>query len=57
MEKLKTKLKKEWEERPIIVITAGSVAASMLIKLLEVTNETRNSRAWAKEVKRRSKMS
>ena len=55
MDKFKTKIKQIWEEQPIVIITAVATTASVLLKAVEVTNETRNSRTWAKEVKRRSR--
>lgn len=56
IDKVKTKLKKAWEEQPVIVIMVASATASVVLKTIETMNATRNSRAWAKEVDRRDKM-
>lgn len=56
LEKVKAKLKQEWEERPIIVIMAGTAVANTAIHVVKMMNETRNSHAWSKEVDRRDKM-
>jgi hypothetical protein len=56
IEGIKAKLKQEWEERPIIMIMAGTALVNSVIHVVKMTNETRNSHAWSKEVKRRNKM-
>lgn len=56
IDEIKTKVKQAWEENPVGVFLGASLAITVVSKALEVTNETRNSRAWATEVKRRDRM-
>ena len=56
IDKAKAKLKKAWEEQPVIVIMVASATASVVLKTIETMNATRNSKSWAKEVDRRDKM-
>lgn len=44
------RLKKEWEENPMLVITIGAIAATAAAKLLDSVSATLGRRAYAKQV-------
>lgn len=52
---IKTKLKKAWDEQPALCLAAGATALSGVAKLINADANRRNSLAWKKEVKRRTK--
>jgi len=56
IEGIKTKIKQEWEERPIIVIAVVATVSELTFKTIKAVNESRNSKSWEKEVDRRNKM-
>lgn len=49
------KLKKLWDENPVIVIVLGIAAANAGAKVMHANSERRNSKTWTREVKRREK--
>lgn len=49
------KLKKLWNENPVIVIVLGIATANASAKLIHANSERRNSKAWDRETKRRVK--
>lgn len=49
------KLKKLWDENPVICIVLGIATANAGAKLMHANSERRNSKAWSREVKRREK--
>jgi hypothetical protein len=49
-------LKIQAAENPLFAVVIISSALSVLVKLMDSGNARRNSRAWAKEVDRRSKL-
>lgn len=50
-------LKAQFEENPTMVLAAVGFVTTGVAKLLKVGIEAKNSRTWAKEVKRREKTS
>jgi hypothetical protein len=52
-----TNLKRQVEENPLAAIMIATTAATVVVKLISVSNEHRNSKAWSKEVDRRRRMS
>ena len=55
MNKAMTKIKQAWEENPLAVIAVGAVAVTAAAKLIDSCASANNSRAWKKEVDRRSR--
>lgn len=54
-DKIKADIKKAWEENTALCLLAGATALSGAAKLLNARANSRNSRAWKKEVDRRVK--
>ena len=57
MQNAKAKIKKAWEENPLMVIAVGAAAATAAAKLVDAVSNANNSRAWKKEVDRRDRKS
>jgi hypothetical protein len=55
MNEFLTNLKRQAEENPMIALAAGAAVVTAIAKFLSAGSEARNSRAWAKEVKRRTR--
>lgn len=53
MENIFNKLKLQVEENPLGAVAVGALAVTAVTKLIKTLVETRNSRTWAKEVRRR----
>lgn len=49
------KLKKLWNENPVLCIVLGIASANAGAKLMHANSERRNSKAWNREVRRREK--
>jgi len=49
----KDKLKRQWDENPLMVIAVGAFAATAASKLLHSVTEAQNARVWKLEVNRR----
>lgn len=49
------KLKKLWDENPVIVIVLGIATANAGAKLMHANSERRNSKTYARETTRRIK--
>ena len=49
----KDKLKRQWDENPLMVISVGALAATAAAKLLASVTAAQNARTWSKEVDRR----
>lgn len=54
-DKIKADLKKAWEENTALCMLAGATALSGVAKLMNARANSRNSKAWKKEVDRRTK--
>lgn len=54
-DKIKADIKKAWEENTALCLLAGATALSGAAKLLNARAASRNSKAWKKEVDRRTK--
>ena len=50
MDKFKARLKKEWDENPLAVITVAALAATAAAKLLDAMSAAQGRRAYAKQV-------
>lgn len=55
--RFKTKLEEVWEENPTFVIGSAVAIAAALVQTANAAVGLRNSHTWAKEVKRRQKLS
>jgi hypothetical protein len=55
MQKAKAKLAQAWEDNPLAVVAVGAFTATAASKLINSLAAVNNSRAWSKEVNRRSK--
>lgn len=49
----KQRLKRQWDENPLLVISVGAFAATAAAKLLHEVTAASNARAWKLEVNRR----
>jgi hypothetical protein len=49
------KLKKLWDENPVIVLVLGIATANAGSRLIQANSQRRNSKAWDRETKRRVK--
>ena len=54
-DKIKADIKKAWEENTALCLLAGATALSGVAKLVNARAANRNSKAWKKEVDRRTK--
>lgn len=54
-DKIKADIKKAWEENTALCLLAAATALSGGAKLLNARANSRNSKAWKKEVDRRTK--
>jgi hypothetical protein len=54
MDRFINNLKHEAEENPIFAIGVAAGLITAISKLMDASADTRNSRAWAKEVARRA---
>lgn len=54
-DKIKADVKKAWEENTALCLLAGATALSGVAKLMNARANSRNSKAWKKEVDRRVK--
>jgi len=45
------KLKQQWNENPLAVITVGALAATAAAKLITSISETQGRRAYAQQIK------
>lgn len=52
----KDKLKRQWDENPLLVITVGAFAANAAAKLLGSVTAASNARTWKMEVNRRASL-
>lgn len=52
---IQAKLKRLWNENPVIVIVLGIMTANAGAKVIHASSERRNSKAWDRETKRRVK--
>lgn len=52
-----TKAKKQIEENPLVAMGIGAAVLSGLARLMNANTNRKNSKTWAKEVKRREKKS
>lgn len=57
MDKIKTQLKRAWDENPLAVITVGALAVTAAAKLIDATSAAQGRRAYAKQVNLRVKNS
>lgn len=48
-----TKLKKQIEENPLVAAGIGAALLNGVVRLINANTSRKNSRTWAKEVKRR----
>jgi hypothetical protein len=49
------KLKKLWDENPVLCIVLGIATANAGAKVMHANSERRSSKAWNREVRRREK--
>lgn len=56
MDHFKIKLKQAWDENPMQVIMVGASAATAGAMLINSVANIASRRTWAKEVKRRNRM-
>lgn len=56
MDKALNKIKKTWEENPLLVIGIATAAATAASQLMNANAKRINAKAWKKEVNRRSMM-
>jgi hypothetical protein len=54
MNKFFDNLKTQSEENPTLALAIGAAVVTAAAKLIKAGNESRNSKAWAKEVDRRA---
>ena len=54
MEQFLANLKLQAEQNPIVALGVGAAVITAITKLIGMSVESRNSRAWAQEVARRS---
>lgn len=54
-DKIKADLKRAWEQNTALCLVAGATALSGVAKLVNARANSRNSKAWKKEVDRRTK--
>ena len=57
MKKFLENLKKEATEKPVEFFAVATAVITVITQLSKVANDSRNSRAWKKEVQRRIKNS
>lgn len=57
MDKFFENLKHQAEENPVIALAAGAALITSVSRLISASSNSRNSKAWAKEVDRRVKAS
>jgi len=50
-------LKRQAIENPIVALGVGAALITAMSKLVDSTSDSRNSKAWAKEVERRNRKS
>lgn len=53
MERFFENLKREAEQNPTLALGVGAAVIGSIAKLLSASSNSRNSRAWAREVARR----
>lgn len=54
-DKIKSDLRRAWEENTALCLVAGATALTGVAKLINANTERKNSKTWRKEVNRREK--
>lgn len=52
---IKRKIQEAWNQNPIQVVMAGAFALTAFAKLIDALNNSRNSKSWARETRRRDR--
>jgi hypothetical protein len=50
------RIKRAWEENPLVVIAVGAMAVTAVSKLMDANTARHNSHVWQMEVNRRTMM-
>lgn len=51
---IKSKLKRAWDENPVLVVAIAATSLSGVSKLMNANSARKNAQSWKQEVKRRT---